>query len=75
MRVLIACEFSGVVRRALLNETENRAASDFADEHYKLHNKTANVVVTAIQTGIGYGVSVQCPYCRETKDITDLSDW
>lgn len=59
----------------LLNEAENRRASEFAMKHYAKHNKTASVIVTATATGVGYGVKVECPYCHKTKDVTDCSDW
>ncbi len=59
----------------LLNEKENRAADEFAMAHYRLHDKTAEVIVIATQTGLGYSVKVKCPHCRMTTDITDSSNW
>jgi len=63
----------------LLSDTENKAADDFAMGHYKDHchskNKLAAVRVTAEQTSIGYKITVQCPYCKQEKDVTDYSVW
>ncbi len=59
----------------LLSDKENKAADEFAMEHYEIHKKTARVVLTAKQTGLGYSITVQCPHCRKKRDITDTSDW
>lgn len=59
----------------LLQMGENSAADQFATEHYELHQKTASVILTAEQTGLGYVIKVECPYCRKTKDITEYEMW
>lgn len=59
----------------LLNESENKAAEKFAWAHYKKHRKTAEVIVHAKQTGLGYAVTVKCQHCKKELDITDSSNW
>lgn len=59
----------------LLNDKENAAADAFAMQHYKKHEKTASIILTATATGLGYSIKVECPYCRKQKDITDHDSW
>lgn len=59
----------------LLNDVENKKANDFMMAHYEKHKKTAEVILTATATGIGFGIKVQCPYCRKSEDISDYDSW
>lgn len=59
----------------LLNEIENAKAAAFASKHYRKHKKTASVILTAVATGLGYNVKVECPHCRKSEDISDYASW
>lgn len=67
----------GAAMRPLLNGKENERLDEFAMQHYRKHEKTAEVDIRihAKQTGLGYAVTVKCPHCKQTADVTDYDCW
>lgn len=69
-----------ITRRSLhiMSEKEYEANKKFRDKHYKScqcgkHGTTFEYILTG--TGIGTIIAVRCPVCKETEDITDVTDW
>lgn len=58
-----------------LDEVEQKRYNDFVKDHYSRHNFRGGAPVTITPTGIGDNIKVECPYCRETKDISNYEVW
>lgn len=68
-----------------LNEEETKAWIEFQKEHKdccqkKLHKPFFSTIgggfsLIITPTGLGYGIIARCNSCKETKDITDTSNW
>jgi hypothetical protein len=58
-----------------LDEIEYERYRKFGKEHYDKHHFHGGVPVTITPTGIGDHVEVKCPFCEETKDISNYEVW
>lgn len=64
-------------KRALevFTEKEYKEDKEFREAHW-ISCKNCNDFIYRISgTGFGNCITVTCPYCKESKDITDTSDW
>ena len=48
---------------------------DFRERHYKSCKNGNRYNVKLVDTGLGEGISVECPVCGAVEDITDISTW
>lgn len=48
---------------------------DFRERHYKSCKNGSRYNVKLVGTGLGEGISVECPVCGAVEDITDISTW
>lgn len=65
-----------------LSEKEEKKAKRFMTLHKKCRPKAERPLqqyypytYEFTPTGIGIAVSIKCPYCGKTKDITDVDSW
>lgn len=61
-----------------LNEVEENSANEFIKIHKNLHSHTNRHLLfayTFIPLGIGVDTFIECSYCRECKNITDVQSW
>lgn len=64
-------------KRALevFSEKEYKEDKEFREAHW-ISCKNGNDFIYRISgTGLGDCITVTCPYCRKSKDITDISSW
>lgn len=55
-----------------LSEKEEALAKEFRMEHIECSSTFQYIFEP---NGIGTVVTIKCPYCGETKDITDIDCW
>lgn len=66
-----------------LNDTEKKKADVFIKWHKRCRPKNNNDMFPQYApfkyiftpTGIGNAVTIVCPYCGKTRDITDVDCW
>lgn len=66
--------------RLILSGTEAQASDSFKKEHKNCKETFKNSISLPFQylvglTNIGNTVKIICPYCNESKDITDVDCW
>jgi len=62
----------------LLTPNENEAASEFVWEHYRRRcggEKDASLELKAAATGVGFSITIRCPNCKESRNITNTESW
>lgn len=59
----------------VFTEKEDKEDKEFREAHW-ISCKNGNDFIYRISgTGLGNCITVTCPCCRKSKDITDASDW
>lgn len=65
-----------------MSDKEYKANQAFVLKHYELHGDPdyaacacSTYIYKLSATGIGTSISVTCPVCGETEDITDIDSW
>jgi len=63
--------------RTLLSQSENEAAAKFVWDHYEQRcgGDRAKLELSAEATGLGFQITIRCPYCKAKADITDTNNW
>ena len=66
--------------RLILSGTEAQASDSFKKEHKNCKETFKNSISLPFQyllglTSIGNTIKIICPYCNESKDITDVDCW
>lgn len=61
----------------VMSDTEAKADKAFRTKHWKETGcKNGNhYVYDLVGTGLGTGITITCPVCGESEDITDSSSW
>ena len=66
----------------IMSDKEFKADKEFREQHYKmcaepLHSKTAGntYIYELTGTGLGTCITITCPICGQSKDITDTDSW
>lgn len=59
----------------IFSEEESRNDKDFRKAHGHSYESGVGLNYRIAWTGIGSCVTVTCPFCRKSKDITDISAW
>ena len=59
----------------LLIGVEKEKYWDFRQKHWEKCKNSGHYIIDLLGTGIGETISVCCPYCEETEDITDINAW
>lgn len=58
-----------------MTDDELIAQKAFRAEHYKKCKNGYSYIYELTSNGIGTCISITCPICKETKDITDVKGW
>lgn len=63
----------------IFSNKEDTSYRVFRERHYKScgHNNKHDIGITIhlVGTGVGSIITLECPVCHETEDITDVSSW
>lgn len=70
-------KLDNVMRLSLhvMDQAEYEADRDFRERHYEKCRNGSTFQYTLTGTGIGTIISVTCPKCGESKDITSFDNW
>ena len=55
--------------------SEAEAYRNFRHKHYESCNNGTDFEISLKGSGIGEGITIKCPVCGESEDITDISKW
>lgn len=59
----------------IMSENETKAEKSFREKHYKKCKNGSTYQYEITGTGIGNCISIKCPVCGESQDITDTTTW
>lgn len=63
----------------IFSNKEDTSYRAFRERHYKScgHNSKHDIGITIhlVGTGVGSIITLECPVCHKTEDITDVSSW